>query len=253
MTTGAPGARAATSERAVRARIVGRVIFIVLRVAVAIAIAAATTTTYVVAAAEWDRAGYADRATLITNFWSYFTILSNVSAVIVLLIGAWVLLRGGDDPGWFSVLRASVVTYMAVTGIVYNLLLRGIAVTGAGEGQAWTNEVMHVIGPLYLVLDWLFAPGRRAIDWRHVWTVLAFPILWVVYTLIRGPLVYDQVKVQWTWYPYPFLNPANSQTGYFSVAFYVVLIAAVFGLVAAGVIWVSRRWPDIRKGSPATG
>ncbi|MFD4957968.1 Pr6Pr family membrane protein [Microbacterium sp. NPDC058389] len=244
--------RTAQSAPQAAASPVRRGVFIGLRILFAVAIAAATITTYAVAAAEWDRAGYADRVTLVTNFFSYFTILSNISAVVVLVIGAVVLLRGTDDPEWFAIVRASVVTYMAITGIVYNLLLRGIAVTGAGEGQAWTNEVMHVLGPIYLVVDWLFAPGRRPIDWRHIWTVLAFPIVWVAYTLIRGPLVYDQVKAQWTWYPYPFLNPANSETGYGSVAFYVLLIAAVFGLVAAGVIWVSRRWPDVRRIDPAS-
>jgi hypothetical protein len=43
------------------------------------------------------------------------------------------------------------------------------------------------------------------------------------------------------WYPYPFLNPITSAQGYVSVAFYVVLIAAVIGLVGAAVIWASRR------------
>jgi len=35
----------------------------------------------------------------------------------------------------------------------------------------------------------------------------------------------------------------TSPQGYVSVAFYVVLIAAVIGLTAAGVLWISRRWP----------
>lgn len=223
-----------------------RILFIVLRIVVAIAIVAAIITTFVNASAQWEAQGYPDRATLIVNFFSYFTIESNILAAVVLLIGAVVLIRGNGDPGWYGGLRAAAVTYMTITGLVYNLLLRGIAVTGAGEGAAWTNEVLHLIAPIYLVVDWFFAPGRRRLEWRHLWLILIFPMAWVAYTLIRAPFVYDQVKQVQGWYPYPFLNPETSANGYSSVAFYVILIAAMFGLVAAGVIWVSRRherWP----------
>jgi hypothetical protein len=65
--------------------------------------------------------------------------------------------------------------------------------------------------------------------------------------MIRGPLAYNDVLGEPTWYPYPFLNPANSTEGYVSVAFYVILIATIIGLVGAAVIWVTRRantrWP----------
>jgi hypothetical protein len=223
-----------------------RILFIVLRIAMAAAIIAAIITTYVNASAQWNVAGYADRTTLIVNFFSYFTIESNIFAAVVLLIGAVVLVRGADDPGWYAGLRAAAVTYMTITGLVYNLLLRGIPVTGAGEGAAWTNEVLHLIGPIYLVVDWFFAPGRRRLEWRHLWYILIFPIAWVAYTLIRAPFVFDQVKDVQGWYPYPFLNPAISANGYLSVAFYVIMIAVMFSVVAAGVIWVSRRherWP----------
>jgi hypothetical protein len=223
-----------------------RVLFIVLRIAIAVAGGAAIVTTFANSWAQWTEAGYADLTTLVVNFFSYFTIEANLFAAAVLLIGAVVLLRGIGDPGWYGGLRAAAVTYMVITGIVYNLLLRGIAVTGAGEGAEWTNEVLHVAVPIYLVIDWFFAPGRRRMEWRHLWLILIYPIVWVAYTLIRGPFVFDQVKDVQGWYPYPFLNPAISANGYASVSFYVILIAAFFGLVSAGVIWVSRRherWP----------
>ena len=63
-------------------------------------------------------------------------------------------------------LRASVTSYMAVTGIVYNMLLRGVNVS-EGSVLPWSNEVLHVVGPLLMVIDWLFAPGRRRpIEWK---------------------------------------------------------------------------------------
>ncbi|MEY9852483.1 hypothetical protein ABH923_002161 [Leifsonia sp. EB41] len=181
-------------------------------------------------------------AGFVVNFFSFFTIESNVASVVVLGIGAVLLLTGrADDPFWFAGLRAAVVTYMLTTGVVYNLLLRNIPLP-QGTTVPWSNEVLHVVAPLYLVLDWLLAPGRIPLRRRTVWGIAAFPIVWAGYTLLRGPFAADPVTGKQPWYPYPFLNPQTSPNGYLSVAFYVVLIASVILCAGYGVVWVSRRW-----------
>ncbi|MFF2053631.1 Pr6Pr family membrane protein [Leifsonia sp. NPDC058194] len=221
-----------------------------VRLVVAVAIVAATVVTLSSSISSWADAGYRDLATLYVNFFSYFTIESNLAAAVVLAVGAvLVVTRRTADPASYTVIRAAVVVYMGVTGIVYNLLLRGLAVTGGGDTPSWTNEVMHVIAPAYLLLDWVFAPGRTPVRWRHVGTILAFPLLWVAYTLIRGPLVFDQIKNMATWYPYPFLNPARSEHGYASVAIWVVIIAAVFAALAVVVVAVSH-WRSRSRSRP---
>jgi hypothetical protein len=192
--------------------------------------------------------------TMVTNFFSFFTIQSNLATAVVLAIAAiWALRRRYDtarEPWGIALALTCVTTYMVVTGIVYNTLLRGVEVS-EGATLGWSNEIVHVIGPILVVLDWLFAPGRRKLDWVHIWVIVVFPIVWAVYTMIRGPFVDDPTQAVLNpdyaggWYPYPFLNPDTSPQGYVSVAFYVVLIAAVIGGVGAAVIWVSRRdrWP----------
>lgn len=182
----------------------------------------------------------------LVNFFSFFTILSNVGALIVMLIGAWFLFsRKGADPQWYNLFRGSVATYMIITGIVYNLLLRGIQLP-QGQTLEWSNEILHVAVPIAMLLDWLFTPGRSPIEWNQLWKFLVFPIVWVIYTMVRGPFTPNELGGTSYWYPYPFLNPYTSHNGYFSVAFYIILIAATIGLVAAGVIWVSRRKPIIK-------
>ena len=222
-----------------------RALFIVIRIAGAAAIVAAIVTQLVNNVGYWKSVGITDFSSLPVNFFSYFTIDSNVGTVVVFLIGAVLLIRKLDDPRWFGILRACVTSYMAVTGIVYNTLLRGVNVAD-GLVVPWTNEVLHVVGPLLIVLDWFFAPGRIRLEWKNIGIIVIFPIVWAVYTMIRGPLAYNELARKQSWYPYPFLDPANSPEGYVSVAFYVVLIAVIIGLVGAGVIWVSRRrerWP----------
>ena len=222
-----------------------RVLFIVIRIAAAIlgiaAIVGQLITTYNV----WTQLGIANRGTLFVNFFSFFTIDSNVAAVVAFAIGAVCLIRNEGDPRWFALLRASTVTYMTVTFVVYNLLLRGIELP-QGTTLPWSNEVLHVVAPLLVVLDWFFAPGRRSMEWKDLRVIVAFPIVWVIYTLIRGPLAYNQTAHKPTWYPYPFLDPSLSPEGYWSVLFYVILIAGAIIGTGAGVIWVSRRrerWP----------
>lgn len=219
-----------------------RILFAVVRAGMALAIAAAIVGQLITSIEFWSQDPTSDIPFLLLGFFSFFTIESNVLSVVVLGIGAVLLLvRRGEDPRWFAVVRISVVTYMAVTGIVYNLLLRGVELP-QGSTLGWSNEILHVVGPIYLVLDWLFAPGRAPMAWATVRTIIVFPIVWAAYTLVRGPFAIDS-RTGEPWYPYPFLNPGLSANGYLSVAFYVVLIAVIIAVTGAGAVWVSRRSP----------
>ncbi len=66
---------------------------------------------------------------------------------------------------------------MATTLVVYNLLLREVSLDQATT-VPWSNEIMHVWAPLYLLVDWVLAPGRRHVEWRRLWTIAIFPIAW---------------------------------------------------------------------------
>ena len=219
-----------------------RIVWAVLRVVFAVAVAAAIIAQLAATVSKTAEGGRSVPI-VVTNLFSYFTIDSNALTVVTLLIGAFLLVaRKGDDPNWFAVLRVCMTTYMATTGIVYNMLLRNVEVTAGGEPIPWSNEILHLVGPVYIVLDWLFAPGRTPLPyWKSIRIVVIFPIVWAIYTLIRGPLVPNELTGASYWYPYPFLDPHNSPNGYLSVAFYVILIATIIALVCAAAIWVSRR------------
>lgn len=182
--------------------------------------------------------------TVAANFLSFFTILSNLLAAIVLIIAAvWALRHRRDDepePTWLAVLLACVSTYMIVTGVVYNTLLRGVELP-QGTTVPWSNEVLHVIFPLFLLIDVLVAPRRRALGWRTVAVTAIFPLVWAVYTMIRANLITAPSTGNAWWYPYPFLDPRLVPGGYLGVAGYIVGIA--IAIVAAGwfVVWVGRK------------
>jgi hypothetical protein len=175
-------------------------------------------------------------ATVVVNYFSYFTIESNLFAAVALIsAGVWALTRRTQEPMWIAVLMAAATTFMAITGLVYNILLRGLV----PAAHPWANEILHLIGPLFLIVDLLVATPRRRLPWRAVGIVIAFPIVWAAYTLIRGEFVVSPLTGDSWWYPYPFLN--NHLHGYGVVFAYVIGIAAAFTLVAWGVVAIGRR------------
>jgi len=181
-----------------------------------------------------------DVATVVANFFSFFTILSNVSsAVVLVLLGVRFFARGRRvevDPVALATALAFVSTYMIVTGIVYNLLLRGIPLQP--ETVPWSNEIMHVWGPLFLLLDVVLGPTRRRLPWTAAFAAAIFPIVWIVYTLLRAPLITNPTTGAPFWYPYPFLDPNTG--GWGSVAVYIVVIAAAIIALAVGVVAIGR-------------
>ncbi len=192
------------------------------------------------ATTEWG----AHLPTVAANFLSFFTIESNFLSAVVLLIGAtWALRHRSTtdaEPRWLAVLLVCVSTYMIVTGIVYNTLLRGVELP-QGVTVPWSNEVLHVVIPLFLLADVLVAPRRRALGWNAIFITAIFPIVWAVYTLVRANLIIAPATGKPWWYPYPFLDPHLVPGGYLGVSAYILGIAAAVIGVAAGVVWVGRR------------
>lgn len=179
--------------------------------------------------------------TVIANFFSFFTIESNVIAAVALAIGGIWGLRTRDaaaEPRWLAVLLVCASTYMIVTGIVYNALLRGLPLP-QGATVPWSNEVLHVVIPLIMLADVLFAPRRRRLGWSAVTIAALFPIVWVVYTLLRSHTVISPVNGEGWWFPYPFLNWHRISPG--EVTMYIIGIAVVIIGIAALVVWVGRR------------
>lgn len=185
-----------------------------------------------------EMSGKGEVSFVVQNFFSFFTIEANVLAAAALFVGIFTLSSRGAEARGLTMFRAAATTYMATTGVVYNLLLRGVELP-QGTTVGWSNEILHVVAPVIVVLDWLIAPGKRPLNSKTLWGIVTFPILWAGYTLVRGALVLDP-RTGDPWYPYPFLNPHTSPNGYWSVAFYVVLIGVLIGVVGAGILRLTR-------------
>jgi hypothetical protein len=211
----------------------------VARVAMAVLIAVAVSAQFL-STVSFSAARGRDLTTVVANFFSFFTNLSNLAAVVVLaLAGVGFFARGrrlGADRPAPATALAWVSTYMIITGIVYNLLLRGLP--PQPESVGWSNEIVHVWAPLFFLLDLLLGPGRRRLPWKAALGAAIFPIAWIVYTLARGPFITNPTTGAPYWYPYPFFDPHTN--GWGSVVVYIVVIAvAVVGL-ACGAVAIGR-------------
>ncbi|MBC7442607.1 MAG: Pr6Pr family membrane protein [Ramlibacter sp.] len=176
-----------------------------------------------------------------TEYFGYFTIQSSLMNVVVLLVGGSLAWRSRVDPQLLTGVRMSVLTYAVVTGAVYNALLRNVVSDGF-IGVGWPNEVLHVWAPIFIALDWILSPGRPSLAWKRLGYALIYPILWVVYALLRGTLT--------GFYTYPFLDPAQPG-GPAGVALYVLGIAAFIGGLAAAAIAASHFRPRVLATEPA--
>jgi hypothetical protein len=193
---------------------------------------------YAVSLGYWRRTGLHDLGLRTADFLSAFTHEVNVAGGVILIVGGVLLLRGrGAGPGWYTGLRLALVPAILVAGIVYNLLLRPAPVP-PGSQLDWANEVMHVVGPLVVLLDWLIAPRRPRLPYRSAWLVILFPIAWIAYTFIRAPLVPDELNGTPYYYPYGFLDPHGS-AGWGPVLLLVgvlLVFALVLGVLAV-LVW----------------
>lgn len=170
----------------------------------------------------------------VVNYFSYFTIMSNVLAVVVLAVGA---VADPQSRGW-QLFRGATTVYMVITGIIYAVLLANVDVM---LKDAWINSLLHRILPLVILLDWLLAPPRMRIADRASVVFVAFPLAYGIYTLIRGPVV--------DWYPYPFIDPRTQ--GYLQMAIGLVVLLLAMLLMSLAVNAAGRMASGWRYGSSA--
>lgn len=169
------------------------------------------------------------------NFFSYFTIENNMLAVATLLLSALAVAHGVNRK--LDSLRRAVTVYILVVGLGFWLLLSGqkdVAFTAV----PWDNIVLHYIMPLAMAGDLLLDRPARRQSFQSMLPWLVFPVAYVTYTLVRGPLA--------EWYPYSFLDPTDK--GYGAVA---LTVAGILVLTLA-LMWAVGRVGSGAADKPAS-
>ena len=163
------------------------------------------------------------------NFFSYFTILSNLLVAISL---SYQLNFPRSKPGQFfssTSVSTAIAVYIFIVGLVYNLVLRKIwSPTG---WQLVADNLLHVAVPLLYVLYWYFFAQREPLGWKSLLSWIIFPALYLSYTLIRGAVI--------NWYPYPFVDAGN--LGYVKVALNSLAVLATILITGSVLLVINNR------------
>ena len=161
------------------------------------------------------------------NFFSFFTIQSNILAVATLLASG--VVRGAMRTKLFDAIRGAVTLYIAITGVVFALLLAGRQ-EDLDTHIPWVDFVVHKLIPVVLVADWLIDPPRHRMPLRVALAWLAYPLAWFGYTLVRGAST--------GWYPYPFVDV--DRIGYGGVLWRSAIMLVAFTAAAVVIALVGN-------------
>lgn len=145
------------------------------------------------------------------NFFSFFTIQSNLLAIFSLVFSAH---YSGRKWEYF---RGAVALYMTTTGLIYIFLLAGLE-QSLQTTTPWVNATLHYITPVVIFVDWFLNRSKYYIPFRKALAWISYPIAYLVYSLVRGAIT--------GWYPYPFINP-DANHGYAGVAISSLIIAPI--------------------------
>lgn len=163
-----------------------------------------------------------------TNFFSYFTIISNILAAIALtaptVAPASPLGRYFAKPG----VRTAIVLYATVTAITYVVIL---AAQWSPQGLAkLADSTLHHVMPALFLIDWLVFVPKGTLRWGSIPGWLALPFAYGLYSIVRGPMS--------GFYPYPFMDVPK--LGMPAVLVNMGIVALLFVILASGFVLLDR-------------
>jgi hypothetical protein len=161
----------------------------------------------------------------IVFLFSFFTILTNIGAVLV-----HVSLLSPSGYAWFpafagSRLRAGVAVAISLVFIVSATVLARL---WQPQGLFLLCDVLlHYVTPVLFVLWWLIAGADGSTRWRDISWWMVYPLAYLAYVLLRAPIAGEV--------PYPFLNVEKNGAASVAISarattglFLVLCVIAVF-------------------------
>jgi hypothetical protein len=167
--------------------------------------------------------------TFTVNYFSYFTILSNLLVAIYFTLA---VLTPQSRMGRFfnrPPVRAAIALYIAVTFLIYFVILSRIPFDPGGS--RFVQGLLHYATPALYLCHWAVYGEWGRLRWRDIWRWLAFPFVYFIYSVIHGA---------WSgFYPYPFINVAH--LGYPRVLLNSLSVLATFTVLSLLLLALDRQ------------
>ena len=160
----------------------------------------------------------------------YYTSLSNMVCSIFMLISLVRCIRNIEqNHGVMSFCKYTFVIMILLTAIVYNVLLNRYNSLIAYFADI-KNSLYHFILPILFFLDWILFYRRGMVKWLYPLAALAFPLVYVLYIIIRAAVVNTAGIAVSVLYPYFFLNV--EKLGWFGFGLWMGIL--LIGLIILG-------------------
>ncbi|WP_285421933.1 Pr6Pr family membrane protein [Pseudomonas sp. efr-133-TYG-23] len=158
------------------------------------------------------------------NFFSFFTVLTNTLAAVVL---SYALVKRPSAAQRFFLAPAvssGIAVSIVVVGVAYNLLLRHL---WQPEGfQFIADELLHDVMPVLFALYWWRCVPKGQLRLTHIGLWVIYPLVYFGYALLRGDLLgqyqYPFIDVSTLGYPQVFVNAGGILAGFVLIALLVV-------------------------------
>lgn len=158
------------------------------------------------------------------NFFSFFTVLTNTLAAVVL---SYALVKRPSAAQRFFLAPAvssGIAVSIVVVGVAYNLLLRHL---WQPEGfQFIADELLHDVMPVLFALYWWRCVPKGQLRLTHIGLWMIYPLVYFGYALLRGDLLgqyqYPFIDVSTLGYPQVFVNAGGILAGFVLIALLVV-------------------------------
>ena len=177
------------------------------------------------------------------NFFSYFTIQSNIAGYIYLvLVGlAFCGVQKVEAAAYNPLFGAFVTTYVVMAGLVFCAGLP-LGMSPAFEWDTWAHGVYsfmqifyHMVMPVIVLVLWFLPVSQKPIPYSKSWLFYIYPFAYSVFSILRG--TFGGMH----YYPYPFYNAE-----FFDGSWALMIGGLVVGcliFVAAGLlfIWIHNK------------
>lgn len=158
------------------------------------------------------------------NFFSFFTVLTNTLAVVVL---SYALVKRDSPARRFFLapgISSGIAVSIVVVGLAYSLLLRHL---WQPEGfQFIADELLHDVMPVLFVIYWWRYVPKGHLRLAHIAGWVMYPLVYFAYVLLRGDLLgqyqYPFIDVGTLGYPQVFVNAGGILAGFVLIAWAVV-------------------------------
>jgi len=180
---------------------------------------------------------------------TFFTIQSNLIVIGCIGYTIWATWRKTSGPTPF--LKGAVTVYIMITCLVYNLILAKspsttpdimvVPVIGGAAG----SDLLHIVTPFMVVLDWLLLDAHGPLRWRDALLWISYPLAYLAFALVRGLLVKGPFLYPYLHYPYPFLDVDH--LGYGGVLKNTLIYGVAFWLLGLVFVVIDRSFARFNR------